>query len=163
VKEMGEITCSYDLRFERKSKHSAERLWRAITEPGEVGHWMNYPARIELRVGGDYCVDFSRTSDGSLDGVIVRLEPARKLAYAWGLSVVEWTLEPDGEGCRYTMVHAGLRRDLANEELVAGWHLFLDDFAGHLEGAHPSTTRARDSELRFSYKERLDEVLGPAA
>ena len=62
VKELGEITRCYSLRYERRSKHPPERLWRAITDPGELSRWMSYPARVELRIGGDYFVDFSRRS-----------------------------------------------------------------------------------------------------
>ena len=44
---------------------------------------MTYPARIDLRVGGDYFVDFGRTHEGELDGVIVKVVPERLLRYAW--------------------------------------------------------------------------------
>ena len=33
------------LRFERSIPHSVERVWRAITEPGEMGQW--FPAAVE--------------------------------------------------------------------------------------------------------------------
>jgi uncharacterized protein YndB with AHSA1/START domain len=165
MSDLGEITRCYSLRYERRSKHSPERLWRAITDPGEVSRWMSYPARIDLRVGGDYFVDFSRTDQGSLDGVIVRIEPGQKLAYVWGLSVVEWTLEPDGDGCRYAMVHHGQApREIPDEEgLAVGWHQFLEDFAAHLRGEAPSAKFDLTTELARAYRKRLDEVLGTGA
>ena len=167
MNDLGEITRCYSLRYERRSKHSPERLWRAITDASELSRWMSYPARVDLRVGGDYTVDFSRTSEGTLDGVIVRIEPARRLAYAWGTSVIEWTLEPDGDGCRYTFAHHGMaRRDIPDEEGVAvGWHLWLDDFEAHLSGALPTldASRTRSRELAKTYRARLDEVLGAPA
>jgi uncharacterized protein YndB with AHSA1/START domain len=158
--EIGEITRCYSLRYERTSKHPPARLWRAITDPAEVTRWMAYPARIDLRVGGAYFVDFSRTAEGSLDGVIVRVEPDRQLAYAWGTSVVEWTLAPDGSGCRYTFLHHGMsRRDIPDEEGVAvGWHLWLDDLEGHVSDTRAS--RANADELARDYRRRLDVVLG---
>ncbi len=165
MSDLGEIRRCYSLRYERRSKHSPERLWRAITDPSEVSQWMSYPARIELRVGGDYFVDFSRTDQGSLDGVIVRIEPGQKLAYVWGLSVIEWRLAPDGDGCRYTMIHHGQApREIPDEEgLALGWHLFLEDFAAHLHGEAPSAKFDLGTDLARAYRKRLDEVLGSGA
>ena len=110
MNELAEITSCYTMRFDRRTEHSPARLWRAITNAEEVARWMAYPARIDLRVGGEYHLDFSRTDGGELDGVIVRLAPERRLAYVWGVSVLEWTLEVDGEGCSYQFVHHGIRR-----------------------------------------------------
>jgi len=164
MSELGELTRCYTIAFERRSKHPSERLWRAITDPGRVSKWMQYPARIDLRVGGDYFVDFSRTSPENLDGVIVRVEPERTLAYVWGVSVVEWKLEPDGSGCRYTFVHHGMpRRDVDDEEgVAAGWHLWLDDLESVLDGATPGPEDPGVyAELSVPYRERLAEVMGP--
>ena len=167
MKDLGRITRCYSLVYERRSKHPPERLWRALTDRAEVSRWMSYPARIDLRIGGEYFVDFSRTGEGHLDGVIVRIEPARRLAYAWGTSVVEWTLEADGDGCRYTFADYGLvPRGIPDEEGIAvGWHLWLDDFDAHLSGALPTldSSRTRSRELARTYRARLDEVLGAGA
>lgn len=101
---------------------------------------MGYPAEVDLRVGGEWHVDFGRTGDGELPGIIVRVEPEKVLAYAWGLSVCEWTIEPAPDGCDYTFVQAGLAfRDIDDDEgLTAGWHEFLDRLDLHLDGAHLS-------------------------
>jgi hypothetical protein len=108
VSDPGEITPCWTITFHRTSKHSAERVWNAITNPGFVARWWDRgPARIDVRVGGEYYVDFGDGS--SLDGIIVRCEPGHVLAYAWGMSVIEWKIEPDGEGSRYTFVDNGNR------------------------------------------------------
>lgn len=164
MSELGEITRCYSLLYRRRSKHSAERPWRAITDSAEVSRWMTYPAHIELRVAGEYRVDFARTNDGVLDGVIVRIEPGRQLAYAWGTSVVEWSLAPDGAHCRYTFLHHGMsRREIPDEAGVAvGWHLWLDDVEHHLSGERmldDLSTKARAAELEQRYRPRLDQVL----
>ena len=164
MSELGEITRCYTMTYERRSKHAADRLWRAITDSGEVASWMGYHARIDLRIGGDYFVDFTPTSDENLDGILVRIEPAHQLTYVWGLSVVEWTLEPDGDGCRYTFVHHGMpRRDIPDEQGVAfGWHLWLDDLENYLSGVSPSEEEKRTQYKGMSeaYGKRLDVVLG---
>jgi len=162
--ELGEITACYTIRYERQSKHAPARLWRAITDSAEVSRWMSRSARIDLRVGGDYFVQFEPGA-GALDGVIVRAEPEHNLAYVWGLSVVEWTIEPDGDGSRYSFVHHGMSvRGLPDEEGVAsGWHVWLDDFERHLSGKAPDPEigRARFEALSPPYRERLEAVLGP--
>jgi uncharacterized protein YndB with AHSA1/START domain len=163
--DLGAVTRCYSVRFERTSKHSAARLWRAITDAREVSDWMTYPARIDLLVGGDYFVDFTRTDGSYLDGVIVKLEPERQLRYAWGTSVVEWEIEPGDEGCRFTFAHYGLDdRGLPDEEgLLAGWHAWLDDFERFADGGAPRSAAENDAawrELCTLYRPVLSKVLG---
>jgi uncharacterized protein YndB with AHSA1/START domain len=161
---LGKITRCYTVSFDRHSKHAPARLWTAITRAEEVSAWMDYPAEIDLRVGGEWYVDFSRTGDGALSGIIVRVEPERVLTYAWGLSVCEWTITPAGEGCDYTFVHTGLAfRDIEDEEgLAAGWHEFFDRLDLHLDGTSISEPeqKARWNALKPAYKELLDAATG---
>ncbi len=164
MSDLGEITRCYTMTFERRSKHPAAKLWRSITDPGEVSKWMGYPARIDLRVGGDWYVDFSRSDAGELDGVIVRVEAERRLAYVWGLSIIEWHLEPNGDGCRYTFVHHGQPPGLVPEEegLAAGWHGWLDDLDDHLDDVPLSTdvSHARCKDVEPRYRKAFDAALG---
>jgi uncharacterized protein YndB with AHSA1/START domain len=164
--ELGEISLCYTVTFDRTSKYSAKRLWSAVTDPLEIGEWMGYPARVDLRVGGDWYVDFSGTNDGALTGVIVRVEPEHTLAYVWGLSVVEWTLTDAPGGCSYRFVQAGLpdRGVGADEEgLPAGWHDFIDQLDRHLDGIHLTSAQRHANwlDLKPAYREQLDRVLVP--
>jgi uncharacterized protein YndB with AHSA1/START domain len=162
---LGEITLCYTITFDRTSKHTAARVWRAVTDPAEISKWMDYPAHVELRPGGEYRVDFSRTNQGALDGVIVRVEAERRLTYVWGLSVCEWTLEDlRGGGCKYRFVHNGQTdRGDGEEGLAGGWHEFLDRFDLHLDGRYidVAAQRARWEQLKGPYLERLNRVLVP--
>lgn len=157
--DLGEITACYKMTFVRRSKHSAIRLWAAITNEDEVSKWMEAPSRIDLRVGGSWFIDFGRST---LDGVIIRVEPERVLAYAWGRSVVEWTIEDSNEGCTYTFVHQGCEdRGEGEEGLPAGWHNGLDQIDLHLDGQYMSKEElAADWErLKPLYRERLETAL----
>lgn len=159
---LGTITPCYTVSFQRTLRHSPSRVWEAITSPGEVSAWMGYPAEIEVRVGGRWFVDFSRTNQGELPGVIVRVEPERRLAYAWGLSVVEWQIEPTADGCRYTFIHAGLADRGEDEEgLPAGWQSFLDQMERHLDGGLLAADEERRNwqQLKPLYRSQLDRVL----
>lgn len=165
--ELGEISRGYNIRFERRSKHSIDRLWRAITNAEELERWMGYPARVDLRVGGDYFVEFIGNPDSNLDGVIVEIEPGRRLRYAWGFSVLEWSLapSPEGDSCRYTFLHHGMPvRGIPEEEgVAAGWHAWLDELDAMLDGV--AITREQ-SQARFQalcppYLARIQAAIGP--
>jgi uncharacterized protein YndB with AHSA1/START domain len=159
---LGRISVCYTVTFERRCRHSPGRLWSAITDPDEITCWMGYPARVDLRPGGEWYVDFSSTNDGRLDGVIVRVEPERVLTYAWGWSVVEWSLTPIDGGCAYTFVQNGLADRGDDEEgLPAGWHDFIDRMEEHLEGYYPTREqhRARWEGLKPAYRAQLDRTL----
>jgi len=95
MKDLGTVDTTYTVRFTRRSKHSAARVWRAITEPAEIEAWMDFPVTsADMRQGGHLCIDFSRTASGrpsadaqdgtGLDAIVVYAEPDRALALAWG-------------------------------------------------------------------------------
>ena len=48
---LGKVTRGYTISFDRHSKHSPSRLSAAMHPPAEVGAWIDYPAKIDLRVG----------------------------------------------------------------------------------------------------------------
>jgi uncharacterized protein YndB with AHSA1/START domain len=168
--DLGDITNCYTITFTRRSKHSAARLWRALTDPDEVAQWSEAPADVDLRVGGTYTLFAGNESHEEC--VIVRVEPERVLAYVWGMgrpgawgnhaSVVQWTIEDEGDGCTYTFVHNGCAdRGEGEAGLAAGWHGFLDQIDKHLDGETWSKEQAvADWErLHAPYDERLNAVL----
>ncbi len=164
TENIGVITKCYTVKFERTSRHSASRLWNAITSADEVASWMGAPAEIDLRVGGKYFVDFHGTGDDGLDGILVRIEEERKLGYVWGWSYAEWVIEDDGDGCRYTFVQNGLadRGEDADEEgLPAGWHEFFDRLDNQLDGVSRTQDEhtARWHALKPAYRIQLDTVI----
>ncbi len=161
---LGAIGRCYSVTFQRCTPHAPARVWQAVTDPRGVARWMGYPARIDLRVGGQYVVDFEGPGKGGLDGVITRVECERTLRYVWGLAVVGWELEPHGGGCRYRFVHHGQNpRGIPDEEgLPAGWHVWLEDLECHLDGA--GTPHQADSprwrQLKRRYRPLLESALG---
>lgn len=164
--KLGQIEKCYRVSFKRRSAHPLARLWRAITDPDEVKAWMNPkgPVRVDLRPGGEYTIDFHGNGSDPLDGILVRIEAERRLAYVWGWSYVEWELEADGDGTSYTFVHNGLAdRGLDSDEegLPAGWHGFLGRFDDYLEGVQ-RTEKELEAEwiaLKPSYRQQLDSIL----
>jgi uncharacterized protein YndB with AHSA1/START domain len=128
---------------------------------------MNYPARVELRLGGDYFLDFGSDSEENLDGVIVALEPGTLLRFAWGLSVLEWRLAPNEAtgGCRYSFRHHGMPvRGIPDEQdVAAGWHSWLEALEAHLSGITRSEGRNREccETVGPDYRRAIEAEIGP--
>ena len=40
------------LRFERRLAHPLEKVWAALTDPAELGHWFPQDVEADLRPGG---------------------------------------------------------------------------------------------------------------
>jgi uncharacterized protein YndB with AHSA1/START domain len=160
--DIGEITKCYTVTYRRRSQHSPARLWRAITDPREISIWMGAPATVDLRAGGDYLVDFHGNGEDGLDGIIVRVDPERRLGYLWGRSYVEWEIEAAGAGCEYIFVHTGLTDRGEDEEgLPAGWHNFFERLDDHLAGVTRASDEhaARWKALKPAYRAQIDAIV----
>lgn len=163
MNEVCRVTDCYTITFERSSRHSAARVWRAITEPAEVGAWLEGRATIDLRRGGEWFVDYG--GDDTIDAIIVHVEKERRLAFVWGSSVVEWTLEPDGDGCKLTLVHNGAGSEAFGDRgCVVGWHGSLDELGRYIDGVALSADERRAhwdaivAEYRSHFSERLEAI-----
>lgn len=163
------------LRYERHLGHPVETVWRALTEPSELGAWFGGKVEADLRVGGDY-VTHHHTGDRVVD-TIVRLDPPRLLEHTFWKHVnpdalVTYELEPTDGGCRLVLTHslsaADLRRaaesyNWAGDPLdqlkntAAGWHRLLDGLEAALDGTpQPAPMPADVEALRADYAERLN-------
>jgi uncharacterized protein YndB with AHSA1/START domain len=125
--------------IERTFTAPPARLWRAFTDPEELGRWIwaglggEVWAEVDLRVGGAYRV-YTKLAGGrhhgadwsGMCGIYVDLEPERRLIFTlhWDADVgynrpdaltldevVRATFEPDGDGTRMTFTHLGIPDD----------------------------------------------------
>ncbi len=143
-------------RIEREIRIAAtpERVWHVLTDPEHVGQWfgMGKPPRIELRLGGLFELDFG--DNGVFPNRIVTLEPRRAFAYrvASGFpgedpteensTVVEFTLEQDGDGTLLRLCESGFDaitvpptqpQSAAYESHDQGWPYALERIKGLAE------------------------------
>ena len=94
-----------------------EVVWDALTDPGELAVWFGAQAEIDLRLGG--AVRFSWPDGTERRGLVVDLDPPRRLAFRWreprtsrsGLAVadatvVAFTLEADQRRTRVTVTES---------------------------------------------------------
>src|SRR3954453_11679881 len=109
------------VRFERRLAHPVERVWRAVTEPGELAHWFPAGVTVDLRVGGRIAFAFGD------DGEVTELDPPRRFGFTWGEQALRFELEPaeDGSACVLRLTSVLADRDAAARD-AAGWHDCLD-------------------------------------
>ena len=159
--KLGEISTCWTLTIQRRTGHPPERLWQAITDPDQVAKWMRLPgARIDLRVGGDYRPDFGPEGGGEVPGVIVRLEPNRLLAWVWNYSVIEWKIERDGDGSRYSFSDHG-NPVKGGHGIAAGWHCWFDALGRYLDDVpQPGSEALQASDAAYSagYKDLMSAL-----
>lgn len=116
-----------------------ERVWDIITQPEHMGRWFG-DAGAER--DGDV-ITMRWEEHGEAELRVVRSEAPRVFAYRWdanikgiGDTLVEFTLEPEGDGTRVRVVESGFASlaatDTVREELrqgnVRGWTHELGDF-----------------------------------
>ena len=113
----------------RELGHPVNRVWEAITEPGQLRQWAPFTADRDLAATGDVTMTMLDGDDSSEDvdqpGKVLESDPPQLLVYQWGDDVLRWELTSTEDGT--TLV---LRHTLADENLIsavaAGWHICLD-------------------------------------
>jgi uncharacterized protein YndB with AHSA1/START domain len=121
------------------------RVWTALTRADQLGAWFGTRATVDLRPGGEvvFTWDGSTGPRGISRGVIETVEPTRRFAFRWQVTVgdvpmtrVEFTLEPHAEGTRLRVVESGFAslpaEVRAYEQHVEGWQRELGDLARYL-------------------------------
>ena len=130
------------------------RVWEVMTEPKHVGMWFGNgePAEIDLRPGGR--IVFDHGDHGKLPAVIEKIEERRCFSFRWAVddtgggeptvanaTLVEFTLEPEGEGTRLRVIESGFTEVIVEPEVVerrytankAGWARALLGFSKYAE------------------------------
>ncbi|MCG8469992.1 MAG: SRPBCC domain-containing protein [Gemmatimonadetes bacterium] len=132
-----EITRTLELAAE------PSRVWRALTEPAELGAW--FPDRVEglePTAGAEGWLAWDRHGRHAI--TIEALEPERRLVWRWARASetpleggyntkVEWTLEPGADGGTIlNLVESGFRTEADRQENVSGWRAELDELIEYL-------------------------------
>ena len=118
------------LRFERRLAHAPERVWAAITEPGQIEAWWGR-ASVDLTPGGTMLIEWLNTDEAgnsvTMPATITELDPPRLLEIEGEPhGTLRFELEPDGDG---TLLRFTTRSQIPDEfraKVLAGWHFHLD-------------------------------------
>jgi uncharacterized protein YndB with AHSA1/START domain len=133
-----ETADAYVLRYERRLDHPVDVVWRAVTDPGEVGAWWA-EADIDLRVGG--AVEFRwqmADPDGNsatATGTVTALDPPRLVEYTTDIhGVLRFELSAAGEGTRLVFSATYPKSMPERLSVTAGWHVHLEHLDAALDG-----------------------------
>ena len=125
-------------------------VFRALTEPAELGSWWGsadlYQTRnwvMDLRVGGKWRAEAIGADGGDASivrGEVLELDPPRLLSYSWEPSwdgfvrtIVRYELTETPRGTKVQLTHRGFAEGASLTDHAQGWERVL----GWLE-AHPS-------------------------
>jgi uncharacterized protein YndB with AHSA1/START domain len=126
-----------------------EVVWRIITEPDQIVRWFSDEAELDLKPGGEGRLAFRGGDSYQLQIEAVErptrfafrwVQPQGSIARAGNSMLVEFTLEPQGNGTRLRVVESGFDEvDWSDEEKaryaerhMEGWERLLGrlrDFA----------------------------------
>jgi uncharacterized protein YndB with AHSA1/START domain len=109
----------------RDLRHPPDKVWRALTDPSQLGQWAPFTADRDLGTEGDAVltmIDGDTRED--LPSKVTRAEPPKRLEYTWGDDHVSWQLDPTESGTRLILRHTVESAEWM-PRVAAGWHLCL--------------------------------------
>lgn len=146
----------WTLVFTRDLRHPPEKVWAALTEPGQLAAWAPYTADRSLSEAGDATItliDGENSQDMAAE--VVRAEPPTLLGHTLGTDLLRWELAATDTGARLTLRHTVGDRDWI-PKVAAGWHLCLDVAEKLLEG-HPIPPIRGAAAIDFGWAELNDQ------
>lgn len=140
----------YRLAIVRDLKHAPERVWGALTEPGQLSAWAPFDASGNLGVPGA-AVTLTQ-GEREAETVVTEAVPPVRLAYQWGDMDLRWELEATETGTRLKL-WAKIRRPFVAMG-AAGWHVCLD-VMDHLLAGSPVGRIVGNDAMGFPGWQRL--------
>lgn len=150
------------LRFERRFAHPVRKVWRAITDPGEMAHW--FPAAIETEPEPGAKMRFVFPEQAPIDlkvteGEVLEFDPPKVYAFRWNADVLRFELVPEGDGCRLFFsqtLGGGPIGRLAAGRNAAGWDACLETLTGLLDGDGEAAANGDWFQRTRRYIEKFD-------
>jgi uncharacterized protein YndB with AHSA1/START domain len=133
----------------RELRHSPEKVWQALTEPGQLREWAPFVVDASLGAAGSTVSFTWMGAAGPLETTVTRADAPRALEY----SDLRWELDPLGSGTRLTLWHSIDRRFISMG--AAGWHICFDVLDRLLSGTPISRIAGADA-MKFSGWQRLN-------
>jgi uncharacterized protein YndB with AHSA1/START domain len=121
-------------------------VFKALTDPSELGSWMASRAESDPREGGafEYVFEFEDPAqNNSQRGEYIAVEPERRVALPWLFpfsdkkTTVEYRLTGDGDATDVQFTHSGFETgepwDSVRERFDGGWQAFLQSLKAWAE------------------------------
>lgn len=120
-----------------------EAVWNALTDPKEIALWFSDATDLEPHADAEG--SFTWTKYGSHAARVEVFEPMKRLVWRWAedpelplsqahSTVVEWTLERQGDGTVLHLRESGFSTAEHHEQNVRGWNVELEELRRHIEG-----------------------------
>ncbi len=87
VAEYGQLIRTKDravLEYRRRLDHPPEKVWRALTEPGQLAAWFPTTIDGERVTGAALTFRFEHLDIEPMHGEMLRFEPPALLEFTWG-------------------------------------------------------------------------------
>jgi len=139
------------LRFQRRLPHAPERVWRAVSDPDELGQWFVATVPWTPAAGESFDVMGEPLR-------VTAVDPPRTLAWEWGEERYRFDLEADGDGATLlTFTHVFVTTYGPGVQHAAGWETYFDRLDGLLAGTPLSEAAAHDpvAEYHEAYAARF--------
>ena len=119
------------LALEFELRHSPQKVWRALTDPGLLAEWLLPVVGFTLEPGAAFTFTAPPQPgwDGTVDCRLLEADAHRTLRYTWRVgdidTVVTFTLTPTASGTRLSVVQSGFTPDQRRNRNGArhGWTL----------------------------------------
>lgn len=153
-----------ELRYERRLRHSPEKVWKAIATPEGIACWFAIPVGMEMRAGGQYNLRFNHpvtdtwteaNAAAVRPNTILAYDPPRLFEHTFGEGhVVRWALEPDGDGTWLVMTHRVPAKDIGEATgYLGGWQQHLKGLEAAIAGQATLWNWDGWRELKAAYDE----------
>lgn len=165
--EIRPVEGGWELRFERRLRHSPDRVWKALTTAECLACWLA-EAEIDLEPGGKMELNFRQPDHDFMPDTpdrrrqsneVLVVEPITRFDHTFGdnpQSVVSWRLEPDGDGTYLSLRHRIPESWAdARKNVLSGWHHHLEGLDDAVQGVRHAWDWDRWFALRDAYAETL--------
>ena len=163
----------WTMRYERRYPHPIDLVFEAVSTGEHLDVWMLPVSRVERRAGGRCSFTWGSPEEAGMQvGEVTEFDPPRAITYSFvePAGSMRFALSPDGDETvlQFTLhwpVPAGTQLDPedypggdlpAGREVawrpgfLAGYHEFLDDLAGYLDGEFTAEDRAANLALQLA-------------
>jgi uncharacterized protein YndB with AHSA1/START domain len=119
-----------------------KRVWAALTQPDEIGHWWTNDLNITPEEGSIAEFRFGEWGDFVLRFEVAELDQNKKIhwihrlspAAQWAGTDITWQLTATHYGTTLVFTHAGFAQaDEIYEQARGNWAYFLDSLKSYLE------------------------------
>jgi uncharacterized protein YndB with AHSA1/START domain len=174
--ELARFVDRWTIEYVRVYPHPIERVWRAISDPGEISVWF-WSAKFDFRVGGSFAFG---PEDSDFNGVFEAIDPPRFLRFKGPSPALnpegyfQFSLESVAAGTRMSFVQHFTPGVVLHPEWVAdpsdhpvaainpwragtltGWHLAFAALGAMLSGEEVADTSLEESDLLPVYREHM--------